>query len=177
MFGLTNSNREEMPVDLPVQSESQKVLMKELKYHQVFELMGEMQIEIQHDDNQQTLVPDFTAQDIVHLIVQAVFGFYVSVSMQEMSTTAVFNAKDIYFTSFLALVEGLGTKDIEQPSNLDILLKSWNFKRVEVEGDGNCLFTSVAHSYQGELIMVTHQYSKFYCRLVYLKITLTILST
>ena len=79
---------------LSVQSESQKVLMKELKY-QVFELLGEMQIETQHEDNQQTLIPDFTAQDVLHLIVQAVCGFYVSVSMQEMSTTAVFNAEDI----------------------------------------------------------------------------------
>lgn len=62
-----------------------------------------------------------------------------------MSTTAVFNSKDIYFTSFLALVQGLGKKDIGKGNDLDMFLKSWNFKRINIHGDGSCLFTSVAH--------------------------------
>lgn len=62
-----------------------------------------------------------------------------------MSKTADFNSRDAFFTSFIALVEGL-TKKQAPDSNLDILLKSWKLKRVIVPGDGNCLFTSVANS-------------------------------
>ena len=87
-------------VDPPLQTESQKALMKELKYHQVFEFLGEMQIATRHSDDQQTLIPDFTAQDVLHLIVQAVSGYYVSISMQEMTATAVFNAKGILCRSW-----------------------------------------------------------------------------
>ena len=43
-------------------------------------------------------------------------------------------------------MQGLGTEDTGNDSELDTLLKSWNFRRVEVCGDGSCLFTSVAHS-------------------------------
>ena len=56
-----------------------------------------------------------------------------------MSTTAIFNTKDIYFTPFSALVEGLSTKDMGQRSDSDMLLKSWNFKQVVVDGDDNRL--------------------------------------
>ena len=63
-----------------------------------------------------------------------------------MSMTAAFNSIDIYFTSFLALVQGLSKEGTGNDSELDKLVKSWNFRRVEVCGDGSCLFTSVAHS-------------------------------
>ena len=145
-FGLATVNRGEIELDTPLQTQSHKVQMKELKYHQVQELFGEMQLDTHQDDEQATLIPEFTTHDVLHLLLQTVSSYYVSLALQDMSMTAVFNSKDIYFTSFLALVQGLGKEEMGNDSELDMLLKSWNFRRVEVRGDGSCLFTSVAHS-------------------------------
>ena len=67
--------------------------------------------------------------------------------MKDMSKTADFSSQNIYFTSFLALVEGFCHKNQQVRSHyLDSLLSSWNLRRMNVRGDGNCLFTSVASS-------------------------------
>ena len=62
-----------------------------------------------------------------------------------MSKTADFNTRNIFFTSFMAIVEGwCNSHQSEfQSIQMERLLTSWN---VEIPGDGNCLFTSVAFS-------------------------------
>ena len=65
--------------------------------------MEETLVQLQTDDDEETLIPDFTSQDNIHIILLAISSFYVSVSIQGMSKTAGLNIKDI--TLFLALVQ------------------------------------------------------------------------
>ena len=60
--------------------------------------------------------------------------------------TAIFNSKDIFITSFIVLLQGFTEQQGTQEDELDVVLKSWSFRRVEVSGDGKCLFRSIAHS-------------------------------
>ena len=146
-FGLTakQGNEQNEPP-----SESTKALMKTLQYQQVLECLTQLTTEELASFDDSTTVPDFTSDDSLLLFVQAISSFYVANSLQEMSKTAEVQMKDIFFTSFLTLTKGFmnsqSTAPTGSPNSLDEVLSSWSFRRVEVLGDGNCLFTSVAHS-------------------------------
>ena len=52
-----------------------------------------------------------------------------------------------FFTTFIVTLEGLPNKDVsytQATQNLNDILASWKFERVEVEGDGNCLFSAIS---------------------------------
>ena len=53
-----------------------------------------------------------------------------------------FDPKDIFFSSFMTLVQGCHT--FRGCAQLDHVLKSWNFKKISVPADGDCLFTAIA---------------------------------
>ena len=62
-----------------------------------------------------------------------------------MAKTAEFRGADTLFMSFLSIAQKLTTRP--QDNNNDQmrnLLHSWNLKQVDVAGDGDCLFRSVA---------------------------------
>ncbi len=59
-----------------------------------------------------------------------------------MSDTAYINSKDVIFFSFIAIIEGFPRADTPSdgaPQQLESVLRSWNFRKVSVPGDGNCL--------------------------------------
>lgn len=150
-FGLQFINRGDMHEENPTVPILPKVHMKELEHHQVQEALSTIQINVfdesENCDSQfleDTLVFDFTSEDALFLLKQSVSSFYVSKSLQAMSLTVDLNGKDIFFVSFLALIQGLTKVNQGQTSYLDTVLNSWNFERVSVNGDGSCLFTSVA---------------------------------
>ena len=91
---------------------------------------------------------DYTPHlDFEERLKQTVSSYYVANSLQEMSKTAQFSGRDIFFTTFLAMIEGLSratNKEHHDSVQLDSLLGSWNLQRMRVFGDGNCFFTSVA---------------------------------
>ena len=72
----------------------------------------------------------------------------MSLALQKMSKTADFRCKNIFFTSFMAMVEGFcnSHQSHDESTQMESLLNSWNLKRAAVPGDGNCLFTSIAFS-------------------------------
>ena len=146
-FGLTaKQSNEQNKIPSP---ESNKAHMKSLQYQQVLECLSQLGTEELTTYNECTLMPDFTSDDSLLLFVQAISSFYVAISLEKMSKTAELKTKDIFFTSFLTLTERFMNTQSRQrsgDSNLDEVLSSWNFRRVEVLGDGNCLFTSLAHS-------------------------------
>ena len=150
-FGLQFVNRGDMQEETPTVPMPPKVHMKELEYHQVQEALSTIQINVfDASDNcdsqllEDTLLLDFTSEEALLLLKQSVSSFYVSRSLQAMSLTVDLNSKDIFFVSFLALIQGLTKINQGQTSYLDTVLNSWNFKRVTVNGDESCLFTSVA---------------------------------
>ena len=100
--------------------------------------------EVSHD----TANLEFSSQEAVHILMQAVSAFYVSMTLQEMSKTADFNSRNIFFTSFMAMVEGWCNSHQSEIENSQIenMLSSWNLQKINIPGDGNCLFTSVAFS-------------------------------
>ena len=98
-----------------------------------------------HVDNLQEYEEEFTTEDGLTLLKQAVSSFYVCKALQEMSKTADFSGTNIFFTTFMATVERLCDMHVNT-NNLDSLLESWNLRREVVPGDESCLFTSVANS-------------------------------
>ena len=99
---------------------------------------------------------DITNDEALSILQQAVSAFYVSLHLQAMSKTAYINDRDVFFMSFMALMEGYcsSSKSSGQVhGNLEGVLRSWNFQLVPVPGDGNCLFTAVSlgliHCIQG----------------------------
>ena len=148
-FGLT-AKQDEQQQDLvpPHDDTACKVQLKSLQYEQVLECLYTLSTPnfANHEDSN-TVLPDFSFDDSLLLFVQAVSTFCVARSLEKMSNTADLKTKDIFFTSFLTLVKGFQSRQPTDRHNiLDNVLSSWNFRRVEVPGDGNCLFTSIAHS-------------------------------
>ena len=147
-FGLTAKHCNEQNRML---SQESKAHMKSLQYQHVLKCLSHLSEEELTANGESSLMTDLTLDDSLLLFVQAISSFYVAISLEKMSKTADVKPEDIFFTSFLTLTKGImntqsGQRNEDGDQNLDELLSSWNFRRVEVLGDGNCLFTSLAHS-------------------------------
>ena len=127
-FGLSSVCRGEVPsTDLEAQSTEvslSKVPMIKFKHKEVQEVINTI-----HVDNLQEYEEEFTAEDGLTLLKQAVSSFYVCKALQEMSKTADFSGTNIFFTTFMATVERLCDMHVNT-NNLDSLLESWNLRRV-----------------------------------------------
>ncbi len=79
------------------------------------------------------------------ILKEAVSLFYICNKLQQQSSVQgkLEGGKLLVFNSFLAMASSSepNTNDV----SLDNALHSWNFERMSVAGDGNCLFTSVAN--------------------------------
>ena len=86
---------------------------------------------------------EVTPEDAFAVLVQATSPFLVSSALDKMAKSAHFRGSDS-FMSFLSIGQTLTTRfhgntDNDQMRNL---LHSWNLKRVDIPGDGDCLFSS-----------------------------------
>ena len=103
-------------------------------------LQQSIQTECEEPDD--TLSPIYiSSEEAFHILQQAVSAFYVAKELKALSTTAHINTGNLFFVSFMATIEKSMKGNRDGP--LDKILSSWNFRRVTVPGDGNCLFTSV----------------------------------
>ena len=97
------------------------------------------------------------------ILLKALSWYFVHEHMAEQSKRSKVPLKELPFMNS-ALSKLLNCDGLEAPDNialsestnrdvmdihakrLDGVLKSWNFKRIPVTGDGNCLFYAVAHA-------------------------------
>ena len=147
-FGFSSGDtRSENPQE--VQASLSKVKMEKIDYKRVQELLISLEVDSEEEEvSHDTANLEFSSQEAVYILMQAVSAFYVSMTLQGMSKTADFNSRNIFFTSFMAMVEGWCNShqsEIES-SQIENMLSSWNLQKVNIPGDGNCLFTSVAFS-------------------------------
>ena len=132
-----------------MQASLSKVKMVKMDYKRVQELLNSLEVDSEEEEvSHDTANLEFSSQEAVHILMQAVSAFYVSMTLQGMSKTADFNSRNIFFTSFMAMVEGWCNSHQSEIENSQIknMLSSWNLQKVNIPGDGNCLFTSVAFS-------------------------------
>ena len=137
-----NPEPEEQP------SES-KVQMAKLEHKLVQQALSSLEEDgLEEEPSEESIDFEFLAEEAVTVLKQAVSAFYVSVTLEKMSKTANVDNRNIFFTTFMAMVEGLCSshKSDTQGDQMESLLSSWNLQRVTIPGDGNCLFTSVAFS-------------------------------
>ena len=146
LFGLVSSSRR--TADCPQlerhRTSTQKVKMTDLQYKQIQEALNDCSLPCETNEDSDTL--EMTPEDASTILKQAISLFYVSLAMQKLTKTADFRSRNVFFFSFLAVIQGACSKHqtSEQSAQIDNLLASWNMKRITVPGDGNCLFTSIA---------------------------------
>ena len=81
----------------------------------------------------------------ITLLRQAILEFYISQHLLQVSTTV--DPCSIFFEGFLSVIEHCMEHNIPESSPnevVDTVLSQWNFRRIPVEGDGNCLFTAIS---------------------------------
>ncbi len=149
-FGLSSVHRTSESPQPEVQALPSKVNMAKVEYKEVTQLLNTLEVETldQHSPPDCSDL-EFTPEDALSVLKQAVSSFYVSQTLQQMGKSADFDGRNIFFTSFLAMIEGLCNgkqSEVGSGHSMESLLMSWNLKRVPAPGDGNCLFTSVAFS-------------------------------
>ena len=129
---------------LPSQLPCTKVEMATLSYQELQPILHSISTSLFDVETLQTI--DVTPDDAFTIVAQAISAFYISLKLNNISTTAIFDGENAFFTSFLSVTHRLsghcGT--ISNDHQIENLLASWNLKRIAVPGDGNCLFRSVA---------------------------------
>ena len=81
------------------------------------------------------------------ILSQAIASYYIMTNLQSHSKTSQFKGTEVFFATFLALVHRLPSSESTLQTDSETLnnvLQSWNFERVVVPGDGNCLFYAVS---------------------------------
>ena len=148
-FGLFSDCLSTSQKDTQNNKSLSKVHMEQLEYNFVRADLEFLSIVCSHDEDQESegegyVTYDMTNEEAMQVLEQAVSAFYVSKTIKQYSTTANFESRDIFFSSFLALVEGF--HHLPGSGQLDHVLQSWNFKKIPVPPDGDCLFTSISLS-------------------------------
>ena len=136
-FGLSAKPTESLP---KAEHQEHKTPMDNLRYKHVQEAILECSIPIesgQHSNDDEQIIPENEAWEI---FMQAISSFYVSLDLKRMSDTSDYSGTNIFFTSFLAVMESVCRSQANTDStHMEHLLSSWNVRRVRVQGDGNCM--------------------------------------
>jgi hypothetical protein len=126
-----------------------RIEMVKVGYEVVRDQLACCNLFIEEDGGEQDF--DLSQENSVNILHQAVRAFYIARELQKLTKTATVNSRDIYFFSFMAAVHNLLGKQTEAQESGDSdekrlldVLSSWNLQKVQVAGDGNCLFTAVA---------------------------------
>lgn len=128
--------KEENPQE--VQASLLKVKMEKIDYKRVQELLISLEVDSEEEEvSHDTANLEFSSQEAAHILMQAVSAFYVSMTLQGMSKTADFNSRNIFFTFFMAMVEGWCNSHQSQIENSQIenMLSSWNLQKINIPGD------------------------------------------
>ena len=153
-FGLSNAVSPYGNSVLDVATEP-KLPIVQLDFKTVHEQLENLESTLDIDCSEEVGEDDveFSPSEALSVLQQAICSFYVSKSLKGISDTAFINSGDVFFTSFIAVFEGLPKSADGGLRQLQSVLSSWNFKRVPVPGDENCLFTAIAlaifHHMQG----------------------------
>ena len=115
--------------------------------------------QVEHTEDDGTIhdeEDEITVKDTVDMLLRAIGWYAVHNTMSKYTSTAVVQCTDVPFMranfGYFLTSSSMGATNNEQGEHdrhskrLNNVLKSWNFVRVDVPGDGNCLFTSVAIS-------------------------------
>ena len=81
------------------------------------------------------------------LLQQTIAHFYIAQHLSQISKSTTIDPCSIFFTSILSVIEHCSKQylpDNSPGTNLDRILGQWHFKKIPVQGDGNCLFTAVS---------------------------------
>lgn len=126
----------------------QKVGINQLQYDTVMEHLGRFVPSPDEEDAESASYLEFSQSEALLVLRRAVCTFFfVTGYLKSPSKCSYFQGTDIFFTTFIVTLEGLPNNYItytQATRNLNDILASWKFKRVEVEGDGNCLFSAIS---------------------------------
>ena len=145
-FGLHTNVEHSAHQSLHLQA---KVKMRDLKHCEVQDVLQNMDINLSATDSE-TLEHDsidLTEDEALSILSQAISAYYVTISIKNLTTTADFTASNAFFLSSLRILESGISGDNRNFDNkqLELLLTSWNLRRVSSLGNGDCLFSSVAY--------------------------------
>ena len=130
-----------------------KCLLQDVRYNEATAIFDSIYSSLDEDEDVISVDGSFpdsgsslSQYDAIALLQRAISNYYISETMQKQpNIKSRIQGGNVMFTSFLKTVhrsESLSTRD----QTLQDTLSSWNFERVNVNGDGNCLFSSVAYT-------------------------------
>lgn len=127
---------------------------------------GDSQVHHTGNELEEQDLDDITMKDVIDILLRAIGWYAVHNTMSKYTSTAAIQCTFVQanFGYYLASLSTSEHSECDEHSKrLNNVLKSWNFVRVEVPGDGNCLFTSVAitvislcQQYQSPLAAILH---------------------
>lgn len=113
---------------------------------QIFENSDEFHSE--EDETDESLP---SKQDSMSLLLQAITNYYIFQHLSTLSKTCTVDSC-IFFTSFLSMATKYSktlNQELTSQEHDELLqrtLQQWNFRKISVPGDGNCLFTAIAYN-------------------------------
>lgn len=126
----------------PQQPTSCTCLLKNMKYTQLKQMFCTLSSRL---DEETLSLESLSYIEAFTLLRKAIGCYFISESIVEKGpSVSVKHAASVMFDSFLHTTSQFSGSISPNDASLTNTLTSWNFRRIAVNGDGNCLFTSVA---------------------------------
>ena len=163
-FGLLSEQQENDLVPVVEECTNEKVVISNLDYdttgQHIYNFLHSEQVTSENDENESEGF-ELLREQCILILQQAVASFFIAKQMK--SNTARIRESDIFFTSFVVSIKHLSNAATASSTffpnpalppdlascnpmiqHLQNVLESWNFQRIEVPGDGNCLFYAIS---------------------------------
>ena len=147
-FGLATPRANDIPMDaIQCNPESQpRVPLKELDYSTINKQMMLVLHDKERISPKMHVGSIISKEDALLILQKSITHYYITQHLSKLSKSVSLEQRNILFLSILAMIQHSCENHHTESTNLESVLSSWNFRKVDVPGDGNCLFTSVALS-------------------------------
>ena len=145
-FGLIQSSMLSGPENLSADNSDISILsFDQSSYSDIVERLYSSDVSFEGIDEDGSLA----IVNAVDILLRAIGWYTIYTTMSKYTTTALLSCTDIPFMRenfgyILMWQENLTDSNHSGAEALANVLDSWNFSKVEIPGDGNCLFTAVA---------------------------------
>ncbi len=141
-FGLATPRTDDMEVAVHIPQGQSRAPLNELDYS----TFNKMKLVLHGNEESTNTGRILSKEDAMLTLEKSITHYYIVQHLSKQSKTVSLDVKNVLFTSILALIQSCCDNHHTESTNIENVLSSWNFRKVAVPGDGNCLFTSVALS-------------------------------
>ena len=142
-FGLATCQPSQKECGVEQQPSVSRKLLREYDYNTLNLQMKQLVQSFTLEEEKETGI--LSQNNALSILQQVISHYFISQHLFQTSKSAALNHETIFFVSFLAYVQnGCSSSTDVDAHHLENVLSSWDFMRVPVPGDGNCLFSAVS---------------------------------